>query len=119
MAKISNIDVNSIQFVGGKEITSLSNISGFSTSNIPGWPSSVSCKPLPLSYDPGDPNGACELRDIQNWDFSNDLGILYRPGGCGAEVADPGFYAHPNGIYYFWDGTELSGPYVCGEPPPG
>jgi len=106
MANVSGVPVENISSLSGVDVSSTSNLMGVPTSNIPGWPSGVSCTPIALGYSDGrrDPyQAACTNFPIV-WDQDSSNGALYIPGQCGVTNAPAGFYSDGRTIY-FYDGA--------------
>jgi hypothetical protein len=104
MAQISGIEVQNIINMYGVEVTSIISIGGIDTANIPGWPGGASCTTFLYGYTDGKkypPEDACTLeKSPYDWDDANQ--ILYMGGGCGTNMARPGYYSDGDTIYS-WD----------------
>ena len=111
MAQISGIPVENITSMYGVDVTSVVSIGGISTSNIPGWPTRVSCIIVYYGYAPSRPGTApeesCTAEQLPyEWDMAT--GTLYNEGGCGSDmdIARIGFYSDGTTIY-LWNGEIL------------
>jgi hypothetical protein len=120
MAQISGIPVENITAMRGVDATSVLSIGGISTSNIPGWPTRVSCIIVYYGYAPSRPGTAPEescTADQFAYEWDMETGTLYNEGGCGTGIARLGYYSDGTTIY-FCDGEGILSEYGSCNPYP-
>lgn len=118
MATISGVPVENLVKVSDVAASTIQNISGIPTSNIPGWPSAgPSCTTVYYGYSDGrrtPPEQAC-FEPPYEYALSSNGSVLYIGGFCGIIAAVAGFYSD-GGTIYFFDGVSSFFPYsACGR----
>ena len=105
MGKVNGVPVTSISSINNKELSTITNFMGVSTSLISGWPLPSGCVTYSLAYRNSPPIGPVCSDSRNDYLFDAGMNILYGlHETCGGNFAPSGFYSD-GVLIYNWDET--------------